>query len=246
MEPFTTTVAAMLAPVVGVVKPPGVVMPTVVTPLLTATKLGRPVSVPPVKLMLPPVMVPFDVSLLVTGTVTVNPPRTCWMLAIVPSAFKLTELTVKAVVVPWNVLNAWPNPFGPVITNPELAKVIVTVVVRYPGALNVMSVVPVPTNACTKVEIVVEPSAIVAVMVVLPAAVPPPTKAFDGSTEVMVSGAPPTGIAGVNVIRIGVCKSLPIVTPAAAIRPGQLLTQGVLVRWNTPTAATPLMEAVTL
>ncbi len=247
---LTLTVAAKLAPVAGVVKPFGVVIATVVVPVFTplATKLGAPVSVPPGKLMFPPVMVPMVVRLLVTGTVSVNPPRTCWMLDIAPAPVKLTELTVNAAVDPWNTLNAWPKPFGPVSTNPEFTRVIVAVVVRYPGALSVMSTVPVPTSACTKVETVFEPSAMVAVMVVLPAAVPPPTKAFAGSVEVMVNGTPPLpiGIGGVKVIRIGACRSLPMVTPGAVMTPGQLVTQDVLVKAKAPVAATPLMEAVTL
>ena len=76
-----------------------------------------------------------------------------------------------------------------------------------------MSAVPVPVRACTKVETVVEPSAMVAVIVAWPAAVPPPTKAFDGSEEVMVSGTPPLpmGIGGLKVIRIGDCRSLPMI-----------------------------------
>ena len=79
MVQLTLTVAAKVLPLVGVVKPLGVNAVIVAEPVFTplATKFGLPVSVPPVKVMLPPVMVPIVVSLLVTGTLTVNPPRTC-------------------------------------------------------------------------------------------------------------------------------------------------------------------------
>ena len=52
------------------------------------------------------------------------------MADMVPAAVKLTELTANVVVEPLNTVIAWPTPFGPVTTNPELAKLIVTVVVR--------------------------------------------------------------------------------------------------------------------
>ena len=79
MVQLTLTVAAKVLPVAGVVKPLGVDTVIVAEPVFTplATKLGLPVSVPPVKLMFPPVMVPMVVLLLVTGTLAVNPPRTC-------------------------------------------------------------------------------------------------------------------------------------------------------------------------
>ena len=79
MVQLTLTVAAKVLPVAGVVKPLGVATVIVAEPVFTplATKLGLPVSVPPVKLMFPPVMVPMVVLLLVTGTLAVNPPRTC-------------------------------------------------------------------------------------------------------------------------------------------------------------------------
>ena len=86
------TVAAKLPPMVGVVKPFGVGMLTVVVPVLTATKLGglppvilppittmgvRPVSEPPATERLLELIVPIEVKLLDTGTDTVKPPRTC-------------------------------------------------------------------------------------------------------------------------------------------------------------------------
>ena len=122
------TVAFTKPPVTGVVNPDGALAIMSVVPVLIALarKLAVAVSAPPLKLTDAAETVPTLATLLLNGTDTVRPPRTCWIAPKAPEAFNRPELIVNPVVVPWNAVNGVPSPSGPVMKNPEEAKVIVT------------------------------------------------------------------------------------------------------------------------
>jgi hypothetical protein len=118
----------VLAPPVGVLKPDGVPAVILAVPVATALKVVEALNSPPRTVTWPGAgIVPTAVGAEETGTVTVEPPRTCWVSTKPKEPFKRAAVTVIAVLfTPTGTEKlGTPIPPGPEITKPEGASVAV-------------------------------------------------------------------------------------------------------------------------
>jgi hypothetical protein len=131
IRPLSWTLALSVPPTTGAVNPAGCVSITEVAPVLEplAVKFTVALLVPPLNETKAGETAPMLGIELAMGTLTVELDITGSASTNRPVESSRAANTVRLVCTPWKVLKAPPIPFGPETTNPELAYVIVAVLV---------------------------------------------------------------------------------------------------------------------